>query len=139
MTERKTVEGPAQPRGISEREIDGIARIAHEVNRVYCHSHGDESQAPWDDAPEILRASARAGVCAILTGEVKAPDESHRSWLAYKSREGWTYGPEKDIEKKTHPCMVPYIELPPEQRLKDEFFFAVVRNAGILFGVPLDA
>lgn len=137
MTERKTVEGLAGPNDISARVIDNIARIAHEVNRVHCRSHGDESHAPWDSAPEILRASVRAGVCAILTGEVRTPEESHHAWLAYKSQEGWTYGPEKDVANKTHPCLVPYTELPQEHRLKDEFFFAVVRNAGILSGVPL--
>ena len=26
--------------------------------------------------------------------------------------EGWTYGARRDDEKKTHPCLVPYEELP---------------------------
>lgn len=137
MTEQETAEEPGRPSGVSEQLIDRIARIAHEVNRVHCRSHGDESHAPWDETPEMLRASVRAGVRAILTGEVKTADESHRAWLAYKNREGWVYGPEKNVEKKTHPCMVSYSELPPEHRLKDEFFFAVVQNAGILSGAPL--
>lgn len=30
-------------------------------------------------------------------------------------------------EKKQHPCMVPYAELPPEQKAKDSIFVGVVR------------
>lgn len=44
-----------------------------------------------------------------------------------KEEDGWVYGPEKDAEKKVHPCMVPYDQLPKEQRMKDVLFGAVVR------------
>ena len=34
--------------------------------------------------------------------------------------EGWTYGPPpKDNEKRTHPLLVPYSELPEEEKDKD--------------------
>jgi hypothetical protein len=36
------------------------------------------------------------------------------------------YGEVKDAEKKTHPCIVPYKDLPPEQQAKDHLFKAVV-------------
>ena len=74
-----------------------------------------------------MRASVVSGVKKILAGEVTTPEESHQSWLDYKAIEGWTYGEQKDFEKKTHPCFRPYHELPPEQRAKDAMFFAIVR------------
>jgi hypothetical protein len=55
------------------------------------------------------------------------PEQSHESWWAEKQRTGWTYGPVKDAEKKTHPCCVPYAELPREQQRKDALFFAIVK------------
>lgn len=39
-----------------------IARVAHEVNRAYCQSLGDKSQARWEEAPQWQRDSAVAGV-----------------------------------------------------------------------------
>lgn len=38
------------------------------------------------------------------------------------------YGEVKDGEAKTHPCLVPYEQLPPAQRLKDDLFAAIVRT-----------
>ena len=55
------------------------------------------------------------------------PEESHENWRKVKDAEGWVYGPVKDAEAKTHPCMVPYEELPSAQIIKDHLFQAVVR------------
>ena len=55
------------------------------------------------------------------------PRESHAGWLAEKVATGWVYGPVKDPAAKTHPCMVPYDDLPPEQRAKDSIYVSVVR------------
>ncbi len=110
--------------------IEQIARIAHETNRAYCESIGDTSQPPWDAAPEWQRSSAVNGVAFHLAahakGETPAASASHDSWLAEKRDAGWTYGPVKNAEAKTHPCFVPYDELPIEQRIKDYLFGAVV-------------
>lgn len=102
-----------------------IARIAHEVNRAYCQATGDISQPAWEDAPAWQRDSAINGVNFHLTGDHN-PAASHESWLAQKIAEGWTYGLVKDADKKEHPCMMPYDQLPTEQRVKDYLFRAVV-------------
>ena len=52
-------------------------------------------------------------------------DRSHESWLAERGATGWVYGAVKDVNKKTHPCFVPYAELPPEQKSKDAIFVGV--------------
>jgi hypothetical protein len=104
-----------------------IARIAHEVNRGYCAALGDHSQPAWEDAPDWQRASAVAGVRQILAHPETTPEQSHVSWLAQKTAEGWRYGEVKDPAAKTHPCFRPYAELPFEQRAKDYLFGAAVR------------
>jgi len=104
-----------------------IARVCHEANRAWCAEHGDQSQPPWDAAPEWQRTSAIAGVEHALANPDGTPRDSHESWLKHKDADGWTYGPVKDPEAKTHPCMLPYDELPPEQRAKDALFTAIVR------------
>jgi len=42
------------------------------------------------------------------------PEKSHESWMKVKEIDGWKWGPVKDPEKKEHPCMVPFSELPKE-------------------------
>lgn len=102
------------------------ARVAHEVNRVLrkYYDNPEEDSPTWIDAPESQRASVIDGVKGILAGNT--PEESHENWLEFKRNDGWVYGPVKDEAAKTHPCFVPYSELPPEQQLKDHVFAAVV-------------
>lgn len=118
---------------MSQKIETAIARLAHEVNRAYCAAIGDHSQVAWDEAPDWQKDSARNGVRFTLTHPDATPEESHKSWLAQKCAEGWKYGPVKDVEKKEHPCYVPYEQLPVEQRAKDHLFQAVVRNAQAIF------
>lgn len=103
-----------------------IARIAHEVNRSYCQSVGDDSQLPWDAAPEWQRRSSVRGVEGIKSGAITTPEQAHESWSREKVEAGWIYGPVKDANTLQHPCLVPYAELEGVQRLKDTIFFAVV-------------
>lgn len=35
----------------------------------------------------------------------------HEVWAETRIKQGWTYGPERNDDKKTHPCLVPYEEL----------------------------
>lgn len=111
--------------------IEHVARICHEANRAYCLTLGDTSQLPWDQAPEWQKQSAIKGVQFHLS-ELEAdrspqPSASHESWFAEKVRDGWKFGPIKDAEKKEHPCLVGFSELPPEQQLKDFIFVGIVK------------
>lgn len=107
-----------------------IARVAHEVNRAYCQSLGDASQAPWDDAPEWQRTSAVNGVRYHLSNPNATPERSHETWLEEKVAAGWVYGPVKNADKKEHPCCLPYAQLKESDKAKDFIFSAVVRELG---------
>lgn len=102
-----------------------IARVAHEVNRAYCTAMGDNSQPAWEDAPQWQKDSALLGVDLHLSGD-HGPEASHESWMAQKVADGWVYGETKDPEAKTHPCIVPFADLPKEQQAKDFLFRGVV-------------
>lgn len=123
-------------------KIHDAAMIAHEANRAYCLTIGDSSQPDWKSAPNWQRDSAIAGALAIWNNPSMTPEQSHESWSAQKLADGWVYGPVKDAEAKTHPCLVPYSELPIEQQVKDALFGAVVRAVLVLpqlsGGVALD-
>jgi hypothetical protein len=118
-----------------DRVIEACARAAHEVNRAYCLALGDESQPPWESAPEWQKSSARNGVAGAIAGNT--PEQSHQSWLDEKAANGWKYGPVKDPEKKEHPCFVPYAELPASQRAKDALFVSAVRCVAAALGAKV--
>ena len=44
---------------------------------------------------------------------------THEVWAAGRIKDGWTYGPTRDDEKRTHPCLVPYEELSEEEKEYD--------------------
>ena len=103
-----------------------IARVAHEINRAYCQAIGDKSQVPWERAAQWQRDSALLGVKMHADFPAFGPAESHKGWMAHKIKEGWVWGPTKNEKLKTHPCLVPFKNLPVEQQAKDFIFRAIV-------------
>jgi hypothetical protein len=107
-------------------DAEHIAKTCHEANRALCAAFGDHSQVAWEDAPQWQRDSAIKGVQFCAANPDAPPSANHDSWLAEKAATGWKYGPVKDADAKTHPCFVPYDDLPPDQKAKDYVFQAIV-------------
>lgn len=108
---------------VDEKGIEYIAKYVHGVNRKYCMALGDYSQEEWDNCPDWQKTSAINGVRFVLDKNCEVnSEETHNSWLKEKESDGWIYGEEKDPDKRTHPCMVPYDDLPENQKFKDYLF-----------------
>ena len=108
-------------------EYHDIAEIVHATVRQYNIVHevpGDNFE--WDDMDESYRESIEKAVKDEMETPTKEPDESHKKWLKAREDDGWVYGPLKDQEKKQHPCMVPFEELPEVQQYKDILFVTMV-------------
>ena len=43
----------------------------------------------------------------------------HNVWATNRIKEGWTYGPVRDDQKRETPCLIPYEELPEEEKAYD--------------------
>ncbi|NDZ11490.1 hypothetical protein C7T35_01410 [Variovorax sp. WS11] len=113
-----------------------IAQVAHEVNRAYCQSMGDNTVPEWSAASDHQRESILAGVDMHLANPDVEPAASHLAWFEAKLADGWVHGPVKNLEAKEHPCMVPYEDLPPDQRAKDFLFRGVVHALAALPAEP---
>lgn len=105
---------------------DEIAVICHEANRALCITHDDYSQVSWCEAPEWQRDSAINGVKFRLDNPQTKQSASHENWMKLKISHGWVYGETKDEVKKTHPCLLPFEQLPPQQQAKGHLFCAIV-------------
>lgn len=66
----------------------------------------------------------------IDTSDIKLPDDLeqlveqmsknvHDVWAETRIQQGWTYGEQRNDELKTHPCLVPYKELPESEKVYD--------------------
>ena len=43
----------------------------------------------------------------------------HDVWMEERIRQGWSYGEKRDDVNKKHPCLIPYEELPEEEKIYD--------------------
>lgn len=66
----------------------------------------------------------------IDTNDIKLPESLealveqmaknvHEVWAETRISQGWKYGEQRDDGQKTHPCLVPYEDLPEEEKEYD--------------------
>ena len=112
--------------------VEMLHELLHETNRTWCRITGDDAQSAWSEAPEWQKRATAVGIAPVVramrTGNMPRPSANHEHWLEHKRAEGWTWGPVKDPERKKHPCMVPWSELPAEQRIKDVLYLCIIAS-----------
>lgn len=110
-----------------KRIIHDIAKTCHEINRQFCLGLRDYSQTDWNNAPAWQQESTINGVLYHIENPNSTPQDSHINWMAEKVATGWQYGEIKCSVSKTHPCIVPFEQLPLAQQTKDILFHATVK------------
>lgn len=55
----------------------------------------------------------------ILELSEKLSKNIHDVWAKQRMNEGWTYGNERNDQKKEHPCLIPYEQLPESEKEYD--------------------
>lgn len=110
----------------TDEQIAGIAKVCHQANKAFCEYHNDFTQKDWDECSQWQRDSAINGVAYKLVNLAATPEDMHNSWSREKRDQGWVYDEVKDADKKTHPCLIPYENLPVFQRAKDALFANIV-------------
>lgn len=114
-------------RQMDKFEIEACTAAAYEVHRQFCKGMGDFSHVPYESLPNDLKEVARNATIGIVTLGFTS-EQSHEAWVSHKRSQGWIRGEEKDAVKKTHPCLVPFKELPFEQQAKDDLWISTVKN-----------
>jgi len=83
----------------------------------------------WEKRDEAFRSQMTEYVEGLWGKALPTPEEAHDSWWRKYEEMGWKYGEVRDTVAKTHPDMVPFKELPKDERDKDEVFLALVEFA----------
>ena len=142
------IEEGCDPERIGEDLTEELARACHEhyvAERFAAGSAPDSAAAlvRWEELPDDFRCANRdlavdvgrklASIDCLLSpraaGEPKfayrgdeierLAGQEHARWVAERRRSGWTYGPRRDNSARRHPALLPWAELPEEQREKD--------------------
>lgn len=63
----------------------------------------------------------------------------HEIWATQRLKDGWTLGARRDDLAKTHPCLIPYRELPEHEKHYDRIAVEGVLRTALALGVRLEA
>ena len=77
----------------------------------------DMSESAYTPKPLDTSAVALPGELAALTERLA--ENTHELWAQERLVQGWKLGPERNDERKEHPCLVPYSELPESEKQFD--------------------
>lgn len=64
----------------------------------------------------IVKKVMDVGAEQLQTGRWR---NAHKIWAKARTDQGWTYGPERNEQKKETPDMLPYCNLPESEKLYD--------------------
>jgi len=128
--------------------LEILARAIHDQYRVtmstQVQEHPDQGMVPWDALPERLKESNRRQAEHILE-KIRAvgydilpmtdwtankicftqheieflAEMEHNRWMDAMREEGFSFGSTRSEEGKKHPLMVPYRDLPENEKKKD--------------------
>jgi len=74
----------------------------------------------------------------VLELTEKLAEHAHDIWAQQRLSDGWTYGPERDDNKKHHPCLVPYADLPDSEKQYDRNAALDTLKAIVALGYEID-
>jgi hypothetical protein len=103
-----------------------IAVICHEACRQLDRALRDDLREPWSKTTWWMRQTCIASVMFHIQNPDAAQDAAHEDWRKHKFELGWKAGPIPNEAIMEHPCLVPFAELPEEQRIEHALFKAVV-------------
>ena len=110
------------------KKIKEIAKFIYEATRI---------EAEWSNrsiVPEIWKQrddKFKKQFVNIIEmylekDKLPTPEKAHDSWVVAYEKMGWKYGEKRDVDKKTHPDMLPFNELPKDEKDKDSIFLTFV-------------
>jgi len=69
--------------------------------------------------PQPIDASRVALPAGLMEISEELAKNTHEVWAQRRFAEGWRYGVQRNDERKEHPCLVPYEDLPENEKEYD--------------------
>lgn len=67
----------------------------------------------------------------------KLAENTHEVWAKQRLSEGWVYGEKRDDKLKTTPCLVPYADLPENEKEYDRITTIHALKTAIALGATI--
>jgi hypothetical protein len=107
--------------------VEALAEMVYEQNRLYSKQLGEDNATPWAEASDAAKTGIITAVQDFLNADqMPNPERQHDQWMESKLKDGWTYGPVVDAEKKQHPYLLPWHAMTEAQRYKDYLFCSLL-------------
>ena len=74
---------------------------------------------------------------SLLALTEQLAENTHEVWSALRLKQGWTYGPERNDAEKKHPCLIPYDQLPENEKEFDRATASEVLKAILKLGYSI--
>lgn len=97
------------------------------------------AQEPLHDVPDDYTISDERleslmqGTAWALNNPNATAEDNHMNWCRAKVEQGYLYGPSIDLNRKTHPSLVPFDDLPIIEQEKDRMDLLMVKLANQLY------
>ncbi|MEO0722537.1 MAG: RyR domain-containing protein [Pseudomonadota bacterium] len=102
------------------------ARTVHAALSSWCEANGKDAYPLWSEAPEWMRTSTLESVAFQRDNPDASVSAQHDQWMEQKIGDGWRYGDSRDDDRRLHPMLVPYGDLPEFEQTKDAILKAIV-------------
>jgi RyR domain len=99
-------------------------------------SHLEENVLDYE--PDPIDTSKVQLSDEILELTERLAENAHDVWAQQRREEGWRLGPRRDQDKKEHPSLVPYKELPEEEKDYDRNTAMETLKAMIALGYRIE-
>lgn len=114
--------------GWTDKQVYEIARVCHYALKAYDENVGGDGYVAWDRMNSEMREVVMDGVRFCLGNDNVTGEMLHRNWMVKMIAEGWVFGVERDLKRKTHPHVIPWRQLSNVQRMKDILFAGIVES-----------
>ncbi len=112
---------------ISQKLVYLLAEACHEATKVISEQILSEEKKEWKLIDSATKARLINAVQRAIDKKITDPSVAHADWMADMVKQGWVYGEKLDETEKTHPCLVPYDQLPTGQQTKDHIYLSILK------------
>jgi hypothetical protein len=111
-----------------QNNITAFAQIAYKLDQAYQVAISGESRPNWHELKPEDRKNITDRAIYYLTDPNAVVSSLHERWAHTKYSEGWSYAPQFSEEKKHHPMLVSYADLPLSRRVGDTLFMQTIQT-----------